>query len=452
MFKDIQRTPLAIVLLVASFMAPTELSFYFAGLRLPPHRIALIILLPFALMRVMNHRGPRVGLGDISLVAFAAWSVYALSYHGEGASGFVFAASQALESCGAYLVARAFVRDEADFRGTLATLLLAVLIAALIALPEAILGKHFTHDALQKATNYYHPRTIEFRRGFVRAYATFDHPIHLGTFAASTLALVWCAQRQLVNRAIAVLIICTATLAALSSAPLLCLGLQFGMIVYERMTRGISNRLFLTLCGVCLLFLLISMVSSRSPFALIATGFTLDPWTGYYRLLTWEHGISNILSNPFFGIGLGDWTRPYWMYSDTVDAYWLLMAMRTGLPGIILLLATVTITFVSVWRAGARSTSPSVRLLARGWMFAIFAVSMAAATVHLWNVLNSYYFFLLGLAGWISNPLPSRRRAPAVKACTPKSAPARVRWGGPPAALACTALRDRHQPVAPPST
>ena len=50
MLKHIAAVPLPIKLVVASFLCPTEFSLYVAGLRLPPHRVALILLLPLVLL------------------------------------------------------------------------------------------------------------------------------------------------------------------------------------------------------------------------------------------------------------------------------------------------------------------------------------------------------------------------------------------------------------------
>lgn len=437
MATRLRLTPLPIVLLVASFLAPTELSLYVAGLRLPPHRIALLLILPFAIARLFQRRGPRLGAADAAVALFTAWSVFALTYHGTGTSGLVFASSLALECLGAYLAARAYVRNEQDFRGTLATLVLAIAIAALIALPETLLGRHFTHDAMQSLTGYIHPRALERRMGLLRAYGTFDHPIHLGTFAASLAALVWCASPRLSQRFIGLSVVGAATLAALSSAPMLCLALQIGLLIYERATRGLPSRTFLSLAGLALAFALISLVATRSPFALIATGFTLDPWTGYYRLLIWEYGIAALLANPVLGIGLAEWERPHWMYSETVDAFWLLIAMRTGFPGIVLMLAAVALAIRTVWRASGPRAPRPIQRIARGWIVALVAMSLAAATVHLWNVVHTYYFFFLGLAGWIADPARLGQSA-VVRPTAPSDALSRrrSRWSESPAAAA----------------
>ena len=42
--------------------------------------------------------------------------------------------------------------------------------------------------------------------------------------------------------------------------------------------------------------------------------------------------------HPVFGIGLNDWTRPWWRAKmASFDNFWLLQAMRFGLPTLIFL-------------------------------------------------------------------------------------------------------------------
>ena len=101
----------------------------------------------------------------------------------------------------------------------------AIAAAALIALPETLLGQTFTHDVLKSLTGYVHPTAVETRLDLTRAYGTFDHPIHYGTFCAAFLALFWYAAKTPM-RASAAPFCCAATFLGLSSAPILCLGLQ----------------------------------------------------------------------------------------------------------------------------------------------------------------------------------------------------------------------------------
>ncbi|MCB1509460.1 MAG: hypothetical protein KDJ36_01045 [Hyphomicrobiaceae bacterium] len=421
MLRLIRSTPLPIVLVIVSFICPTELSLYVAGLRLPPHRIALLILIPFAVSRMVASPEIRIRGFDIFFLLYNAWTVAAFVQHGEGNGGLVFGGSLALESFGAYIVARAWIRSAETFVTSLQFLALTIFVSGLLALPETLLGKHFTHDLLQSLTGYDHPRKIETRMRLTRAYGTFDHPIHLGTFAATAFAMIWFTTRPKIKRWQRAVMIGVVTLSALSSAPILCLFSQIGLIVWERVTRGMEHRVITTVVGGTSVLLVISLLSDRSPFAWIATGMTIDSWTGYYRLLIWEHGLLNVWAHPWLGLGLGEWERPWWMASASVDAFWLLIAMRTGVPSFLLLAIAIALLLAGVARRGARNKDAMIRNTTKAWVISLIALVLVGCTVHYWNALHAYFFFFLGLAGWVADP--KRRRAKSTKRLAPRAAP-----------------------------
>jgi hypothetical protein len=431
--------PAAIVALIVSFLCPTEFSLYVEGLRLPPHRVALIVLLPFALWRLATKPGLKVRGFDLAMFAYAGWTLFVYASHTEGREGFVYGGSLVLEAIGSYLVARAYIRDLDTFRATLRAMMLAIGAAAMVALPETLLGKTFVHDALRELTGYQHPTAIETRLGLARAYGTFDHPIHYGTFCAALFALYWYGERRARRRHGRAALLTGATFLGLSSAPLLCIGLQAAMLVWESFTRRVAARVAITLTVLGGLYIGMSAVATRSPIAFIATGMTLDPWTGFYRLQIWENGLQNVWNNPWYGIGLADWDRPAWMVSATVDAFWLVIAMRTGIPAFLLLALALVLLAGKVARRAGAAKDRDTRRLALGWMMSLIALVLVGCTVHYWNVLHAYFFFFVGLGGWIADPRkaasPARGAAPALAA----------RRGRPLAASMVPPL----QPVAP---
>lgn len=398
------KAPLPVIILIAAFLCPTELSLYIAGLRFPPHRVALFALFPIAIMRLLSQQGLKLRLFDVFFVAFNVWTVVVYMHHMGQQEGLVYGGSQALEGLGAYLVARVWIRNQDQFRAALRVLAIAILIAAAFALPETLLGQIFTHNILHSLTGYYHPIGIEQRMGLTRAYGVFDHPIHYGTFCAAMLAMFWYSEKTTGGKLKRTAMVGGATLLGLSSAPLLCVGLQLGMIFWDRITQKLRGRAWLTWTVIVGLFIGISMFSNRGPVALIATGLTIDPWTGFYRLMTWEYGLDNVWAYPVFGLGLGDWERPAWMFSNTIDAFWLVIMIRTGVPSFLLLVIGIALIARAVVKRGMKNSDISVKRLARGWMFSLVALCLMATTVHLWNVPYSFFFFFLGISGWFADP------------------------------------------------
>jgi O-antigen ligase len=410
MFSIFKTTPLPIALVVLSFLCPTELSIYVADLRFPPHRIALLLLIPIALTRIVTRRDIRIRAFDIFFLLYNLWTVTIFIEHGEGASGLVYGGSLALESLGAYAIARAWIRDRAGFLASLRLLALAAFISLVFALPDALFGRHFTHDLLQNLTGYELPRKVETRLGLTRAFGTFDHPIHLGTFAATLFAMMWFATRNPALRYKRSVVVIVTTLITLSSAPILCLFTQIGLIAWDRITRGLAGRILITVAGGAGLTLIASLFSNRTPFAWIATNLTLDSWTGYYRLMIWQHGLENVWAHPWLGIGLDDWKRPWWMASSSVDAFWLVLTMRAGLPAFLLLVTAILLLLWSVAQRGGHSRDALMRRATKAWVISLIALSLVGCTVHYWNVLHAFFFFFLGIAGWIADPKPARAR------------------------------------------
>ena len=396
--------PLPVILLIVAFLCPTEFSLYLGGLRLPPHRVALILLFPLAVWRLITQRGLKLRTFDVAFLLFNIWTVGIYMYHQGSDEGMVYGGSLALESFGSYLVARVWIRDASQFQATLAAMLTAICVAAVIALPETLLGRIFTHDFLREITGYTHPIAVESRVGLTRAYGTFDHPIHYGTFCAALMALFWYGESRTKKRNKSIALLVAATCLGLSSAPILCLFLQAAMLVWERFTRGIMSRTSLTLVILTGLYIAAECVMTRSPIMFIATGMTLDPWTGFYRTQIWENGLNNVYANPFLGIGLKEWVRPWWMFSATVDAFWLVTMMREGLIAFLLLVIGIVCLTRAVVRRGLKAKDLTIRRLSRGWIMSLVALSLVATTVHFWNVLHAFFFFFIGLAGWLADP------------------------------------------------
>ena len=408
MGRALRDTPWPVLLLLASFLCPTELSVYVGGARLPPHRALLLLLIvPAFLTALFGRRHVGARLFDAAVFGFAIWTLIVYVYHHGSSDGLQSGGALALDALGSFLVTRAFVRDDRALGGTAGSLLLAVSIAAVIALPEMLLGRIFLHELLREATGYTHPVGVETRMGLTRAFGVFDHPIHMGTFCAGILALAVYGARDNMGSAGRFAIVAIGALTSLSSAPMLSLAAQSAMIGFDKATRGIKGRVYIAVGMIVAAFGAVSVVATRSPFAIIATGFTLDSWTGYYRLMIWEHGLENVWVNPVFGLGLNDWERPQWMASPTVDSFWLILMMRSGLPALVLLVVAMCFLGRGVGKR-MRRTGRERRRLSTGWMISLIALTLVGCTVHYWNVPYAFFFFFLGLGGCLADPLRER--------------------------------------------
>jgi hypothetical protein len=181
------------------------------------------------------------------------------------------------------------------------------------------------------------------------------------------------------------------------------------MLIWDSVTRSSKMRLHLTIGAIVMAYLAASFVTSRSPIHVLVTSSTFDPWTAYYRLLIWEHGLNNVWDNVTMGIGLAEWERPQWMVASTVDAFWLVTAMRTGVPAFLLLCLSIFLIGRAVTKRTSASKDKELQRLALGWMISLIALCLIGATVHYWNVPHTYFYFVIGLGGWLADPKRAKK-------------------------------------------
>jgi hypothetical protein len=417
LFKDV---PWPVLILVIGIIAPFELSLYAGSIRLPPHRIAILLFIVPATMRLLTGRDIRTTSYDILFFLYATWTVGVLIKHEGLGVGGEFGGALALESFGGYVIARAYIRDQRAFEATIRLLFGLLFVLGAIALAESLSGQMLLRSWLQKITGTYYRLKIEYRLGLTRATTTFEHPILYGTFCASLFAYAWVLSRSYLSRGLRSGFVAGATYLSLSSAPLLCLMVQMAMIAWAKVTRRLRYRTAVSIVLAVLAYIVIEILSNRGAIEAIVLRVTIDAWTAYYRLQIWTYGLENVWSNPLFGIGRSEWSRVWWMSSSSVDAFWLVIMMRVGIPAPVLLGLSMIGLIVAVYRGALRSPSQQVRQLAYAWMISIIALVCVALTVHYWNSIHAYFFMLMGAGGWIADPVrrrvshPVRRAVPAV--------------------------------------
>lgn len=157
------------------------------------------------------------------------------------------------------------------------------------------------------------------------------------------------------------------------------------------------------------IYLWIDLMSNRSPFHVFVTYLTFSTQSAYNRINIWNYGTAEVARHPWFGIGLGDWIRAPWM-SDSMDNFWLLIAVRYGLPSLGFLLALM---LGMIWVIAQRKNLPQEWWNARhAWAFTLFGITVAAGTVHLWNALFVLFLFLIGSGMWLYDTDPEMENTP----------------------------------------
>jgi hypothetical protein len=184
-----------------------------------------------------------------------------------------------------------------------------------------------------------------------------------------------------------------------SSGPLLSIAVQIALLSWNFIFRGVAARWrILWIIAISVYFAL--DIASNQPVPQLLTRFAFDPWTAYYRLLIWEYGWISISLHPLFGTGFGEWVRAAWM-PPSIDMFWIVPAIRHGLPALILFTTAVAWLVFSIGLHRTQDTERDGYKTA--YLISIASFVLAGCTVHFWNSTYVLFLFLLGSGAWMTD-------------------------------------------------
>jgi hypothetical protein len=185
---------------------------------------------------------------------------------------------------------------------------------------------------------------------------------------------------------------------------------QCALTAWDFVTRRVPYRWWILFGLFVAAYVAVDIVSTRSPVRVFATYFTFSGHTAYDRIGDWTWGMVNIRQNPMFGIGLNDWVREPWM-SASLDSFWVVQAMRYGVPAFLLQAAALLLLCFSVGRRRFRDRR--LKAYRNGWLIAIVALIIAGSSAHFWNALYCLVIFLQGSGVWLLTVKERRPVRPA---------------------------------------
>ncbi len=415
------RLPFLAALYLLCIVVPLQAS---AGsLQLSLLRILLLLTILPLLWKLFSGAFGRLIAPDFLFLAHAIWASAALLINSPE-QAIQQIGSVETEFLGGYLIGRAAIRSQSDFLGLCRWMMLLVLSAAPFALIEAKTGTPPLLTLLDKIPAFSVPTIlyIEGRMGLERVQMVFAHPIHYGLFCSVAFSLVFVALKGVISeplRYIGAAVIGASGFLALSSGAILAVLLQMALIGWFAVFARYEGRWWLLLGLFALAYIGIDLLSNRTPLRVFMSYATFSAHTAYWRSIIFEWGMKNIWANPWFGLGLRDWVRPYYMYSGSMDNFWLVMGVRYGILGFL----TVAAGYIwYVWRqmtADLAGRSDLLRLR-RALVFTFCGLAFTLCTVHVWTNIYSFVFFLLGASTWLLFEEPAQT-APQE---SPESAPA----------------------------
>ncbi|PTX57936.1 hypothetical protein C8N43_2611 [Litoreibacter ponti] len=357
-----------------------------------------IIPLLVQLFRQKNHPARPI---DFLLLTFAAWITIALSQSSPG-QAVEAAGSLSLELLGGYLIARVYIQSQEQFQALIKTLFWAILCILPLAIFEARFGEPLLISLIKAVPAISSVDIVDIapRLGLERVQAVFAHPIHFGLFASTlvALSLFGLPDSSLAFRILAATAGVISSFLALSSGAFLSIILQLFLIGWA-LSFGTARRSWMTLALICLsAYVLIDIASNRSPIRVFFSYATFSAHNAYWRGIIFEWGMVNVWQNPVFGLGLKEWVRPAFMHSGSMDNFWLVVAVRYGLPGFALLAAAYLFGMARIACAKLPSHLEGYRI---GWLICFTGLTFTLCTVHVWTSVFSFVFFLFGAGFWM---------------------------------------------------
>lgn len=395
-----------IVLLTCSYLLfPPEVRLNAGGLNFPLYRLLIVLMLPVTLMRVATG-GLRLAFADLCVLVSALWMIISfVAYYGP-AGGFVRSIALTIDMAGSYFLARVSIRTPNDFRRLLIILAPILLLAGLELLVESLARKLIVRPAFVaifgnlpaynggEAVGELNLRQ-DLRLGLLRAFGSFSHPILAGVVLTSSFAWFWSSGirswPKWVGLAAAFL-----GLFSLSSAAFLAIFIAIAIFVGDAFRKRIPGMTWWTISAFIIIIMTFLQVASKNGVVPILIRMTLDPQTGFYRLIIWEYGWKSIMHYPLIGIGFTPYERASFL-STSIDAHFLLLGVRHGIVAPLALFAGAVTTLIVLGKNVNRQPSVDRRCLF-GVNISLFIMLITSMTVTFFSEANIWFMSAFAIA------------------------------------------------------
>jgi hypothetical protein len=380
-----------LLLFFVTLLIPIQLNV--GPLRMDPYRLFLMIFIIPALVQVLSGKAGRVIPTDYFMLVYNFWILVSLVFN-HGLPIIEYAGMTGIELMGGYLAGRLLVRSLADFVTFFRYFFYALLFLMPFALYE-LFTKQMIIAKLLDPIFTVTKKNNAVRMGLSRVQAVFPHSILYGVFCSVGLANMYYLYK---NRFTAKVQRCGTvvgmTFMSLSSGPLLSVALQCMMIGWDWITKG-KWKLLVILSAIA--YVVVDLLSNRTPLIILIETVTFSSGTGWTRIHIFRYGSEEVWRHPIFGIGLNDWERPFWL-TGSVDNFWLLNAMRHGLPGFLTLVTGIGLHMWNVLKA--RNLTERGELARTGYLVSMVGLFMTLGTVHVWSAMSVFVMFLIGAGSW----------------------------------------------------
>lgn len=390
---------LVVPLFMFSFLLP--LVFYVGVLRLSPYRVVLVVLFFPLFFNWLSGGMGKIRTPDVLMLLFVLWGILAMLVNNGLEKSIEPSGILLIETFGSYLIARRYIRNAANFIAMIRALLWLILCLLPFAVYETITGTAIILEVLSKVINTHSQVYMDPRMGLHRVHVVFEHPILYGVFCASAFGLAYYAigyKQSIIRKLRWLIVVVVSTLFSVSTGAFVAIIIQQFLISWGYILRKIPNRWRILGQLIAFLYVLVDLISNRSPFHVFVTYLTFSVDSAYGRILIWNFGTDEVARHPIFGIGLNDWVRPDWM-SSSMDNFWLAIAVFYGLPGFLLFVTAILLIMRGVGRA--KFDNDQSNACRKAILVSLGGLFIAGCTVYYWNAIYCWYVFLVGSGMWM---------------------------------------------------
>lgn len=340
------------------FLLPPEVEFAVFGINFPSYRIAMLLVSVPALWSSLRSRTATIPFMDVAVMVIGFWTMLSFITIYGFEVGLVRGAGLTIDTVLPYFIARTCIRSLDDLRYFLILILPAIAVAGLTLIAESLSGRLLLRPAFASVfgnmskfgggeTSGSLVLEDQYRLGLLRAYGPFPHPILAGIMMIGFLPLYFFSGLRSWPWIGGILLALTGFF-GLSSAAFLALIVAVGGVVIHQVKAYVPRISWWTISGLLILALWTLHMLTKNGIISVISRLTLSPDTAEYRVNIWHWGFVNIEKHPWFGIGYKQWERFSWMV-ESVDAHFLLLAMRHGIVVPVMMLAAI---FYGIVRLG----------------------------------------------------------------------------------------------------
>lgn len=427
-----ENLPFLAKLVLISLLVPAYFSV--GTLAMSPSRLLFLFIVPVLTINLFRGVYGRILATDLMIFGFAAWMTLAMLVNHSPRVAIEYTGSRTIVLLGGYLTARATIRSKGAFVALIRFLAAAVLVTFPFAAYEAITGRapvlHWLASLPGITSNA--DLSTDPRLGLWRAQVVFSHAIHYGIFCSLAFSLVFVGlsdRMRSFRRLVTSGFIGLSCFFSVSSGPVLAMAAQLGLIGWSIVFRRSSYRWVILWSLGIIFYIIAELATGRAAIYAIVSRISFSSSTAFARRVLFNFGVDQIGRKPLFGVGYNTWPLPRWM-TGSVDNFWLFVAVRFGLPALILLAGAFLVAMILAGRRDF-SVDPEIYPLRRAWIFTLVSVVLVLATVAIWGELYSLVLFTLGSGMWFLTVDPNRMATrPVVTEAEPERSSRYTRFGG----------------------